>query len=77
MSLPTLCIQRPVMTTALTLAIVLVGLAGYPFLPVDGRNGGRKFALAHMLVPEAWVATRMGVGARRSLAALVRQSNAA
>src|SRR5262244_210104 len=34
MSLPTLCIQRPVMTTALTLAIVLVGLAGYPFLPV-------------------------------------------
>ena len=34
MSLPTLCIQRPVMTTALTLAILLVGLAGYPFLPV-------------------------------------------
>jgi hydrophobic/amphiphilic exporter-1 (mainly G- bacteria), HAE1 family len=34
MSLPTLCIQRPVMTTALTLAIVLVGLVGYVFLPV-------------------------------------------
>src|SRR5258705_10645367 len=34
MSLPTVCIQRPVMTTALTLAILLVGLAGYPFLPV-------------------------------------------
>jgi hydrophobic/amphiphilic exporter-1 (mainly G- bacteria), HAE1 family len=34
MSLPTLCIQRPVMTTALTLAVVLVGLVGYVFLPV-------------------------------------------
>ena len=34
MSLPTLCIQRPVMTTLLTLAIVLVGCVGYIFLPV-------------------------------------------
>src|SRR5437763_2352675 len=34
MTLPALCIRRPVMTTSLTLAIVLVGLAGYPFLPV-------------------------------------------
>ena len=34
MSLPTLCIQRPVMTTALTLAIVFVGPIGYVFLPV-------------------------------------------
>lgn len=34
MSLPTLCIQRPVMTTSLTLVIVLVGLIGYIFLPV-------------------------------------------
>src|SRR5262249_7006864 len=34
MTLPTLCIQRPVMTTLLTLAIVLVGVVGYMFLPV-------------------------------------------
>src|SRR3954471_2992886 len=34
MTLPTLCIQRPVMTTLLTLAIVLVGVVGYVFLPV-------------------------------------------
>jgi HAE1 family hydrophobic/amphiphilic exporter-1 len=34
MSLPALCIQRPVMTTSLTLAIVLVGMIGYLFLPV-------------------------------------------
>src|SRR5438132_11680582 len=34
MTLPALCIQRPVMTTSLTLAIVLVGLIGYVFLPV-------------------------------------------
>src|SRR5437762_13761239 len=34
MTLPALCIQRPVMTTSLTLAIVLVGLIGYIFLPV-------------------------------------------
>src|SRR3954467_15694472 len=34
MTLPTLCIQPPVMTTSLTLAIVLVGLIGYVFLPV-------------------------------------------
>jgi HAE1 family hydrophobic/amphiphilic exporter-1 len=32
--LPTLCIQRPVMTTSVTLAIVLVGMIGYIFLPV-------------------------------------------
>ena len=34
MTLPALCIQRPVMTTSLTLAIILVGLIGYVFLPV-------------------------------------------
>jgi hydrophobic/amphiphilic exporter-1 (mainly G- bacteria), HAE1 family len=34
MSLPELCIKRPVMTTSLTLAIVLVGLIGYVLLPV-------------------------------------------
>ena len=34
MTLPALCIQRPVMTTSLTLAIVLVGMIGYIFLPV-------------------------------------------
>ena len=34
MTLPTLCIERPVMTTLLTLAIVLVGSVGYFFLPV-------------------------------------------
>jgi HAE1 family hydrophobic/amphiphilic exporter-1 len=34
MSLPALCIQRPVMTTSLTLAIVLLGMIGYMFLPV-------------------------------------------
>jgi HAE1 family hydrophobic/amphiphilic exporter-1 len=34
MTLPTLCIQRPVMTTLLTLAILLVGMVGYAFLPV-------------------------------------------
>ena len=34
MTLPTLCIQRPVMTTLLTLAIVIVGIVGYGFLPV-------------------------------------------
>jgi HAE1 family hydrophobic/amphiphilic exporter-1 len=34
MNLPALCIQRPVMTTSLTLAIVLVGVIGYLFLPI-------------------------------------------
>ena len=34
MTLPTLCIKRPVMTTLLTLAIALVGSVGYFFLPV-------------------------------------------
>jgi hydrophobic/amphiphilic exporter-1 (mainly G- bacteria), HAE1 family len=34
MTLPTLCIERPVMTTLLTCAIVLVGMVGYAFLPV-------------------------------------------
>jgi HAE1 family hydrophobic/amphiphilic exporter-1 len=34
MTLPNLCIERPVMTTLLTLAIVLVGSVGYMFLPV-------------------------------------------
>jgi HAE1 family hydrophobic/amphiphilic exporter-1 len=34
MTLPTLCIERPVMTTLLTMAIVLVGSVGYMFLPV-------------------------------------------
>jgi HAE1 family hydrophobic/amphiphilic exporter-1 len=34
MTLPTLCIQRPVMTTLVTLAIVLVGMVGYLYLPV-------------------------------------------
>ncbi len=34
MTLPTLCIQRPVMTTLLTLAIMAVGGVGYVFLPV-------------------------------------------
>jgi HAE1 family hydrophobic/amphiphilic exporter-1 len=34
MTLPTLCIERPVMTTLLTLAIALVGGVGYFFLPV-------------------------------------------
>ena len=34
MTLPSLCIERPVMTTLLTLAIVLVGSVGYVFLPV-------------------------------------------
>jgi HAE1 family hydrophobic/amphiphilic exporter-1 len=34
MALPVLCIQRPVMTSLLTLAIVLVGSVGYTFLPV-------------------------------------------
>ncbi len=34
MTLPTLCIERPVMTTLLTMAIVLVGGVGYMFLPV-------------------------------------------
>src|SRR5215813_15482124 len=34
MTLPVLCIHRPVMTTAFTLAIVLVGIIGYAFLPV-------------------------------------------
>src|SRR5262245_56644053 len=33
MTLPTLCIERPVMTTLLTCAIVLVGMVGYAFLP--------------------------------------------
>ena len=34
MTPPTLCIERPVMTTLLTCAIVLVGMVGYAFLPV-------------------------------------------
>jgi hydrophobic/amphiphilic exporter-1 (mainly G- bacteria), HAE1 family len=34
MTLPTLCIERPVMTTLLTLAIGIVGGVGYAFLPV-------------------------------------------
>jgi len=34
MTLPTLCIERPVMTTLLTLAIGIVGVVGYAFLPV-------------------------------------------
>src|SRR5438309_9960601 len=34
MTLPALCIKRPVMPTSFTLAIVLVGLIGYTFLPV-------------------------------------------
>src|SRR5215467_4297248 len=34
MTLPSLCIERPVMTTLLTMAIVLVGGVGYLFLPV-------------------------------------------
>jgi HAE1 family hydrophobic/amphiphilic exporter-1 len=34
MTLPTLCIERPVMTTLVTMAIVLVGSVGYMFLPV-------------------------------------------
>ena len=34
MTLPTLCIQRPVMTTLVTLAILMVGTVGYAFLPV-------------------------------------------
>jgi hydrophobic/amphiphilic exporter-1 (mainly G- bacteria), HAE1 family len=34
MNLPGLCIERPVMTTSLTLAIVIVGLIGYIYLPV-------------------------------------------
>jgi hydrophobic/amphiphilic exporter-1 (mainly G- bacteria), HAE1 family len=34
MNLPALCIRRPVMTTSVTVAIVLVGLIGYLFLPV-------------------------------------------
>jgi hydrophobic/amphiphilic exporter-1 (mainly G- bacteria), HAE1 family len=34
MTLPTLCIQRPVMTTLLTLAIAIVGCVGYVFLPI-------------------------------------------
>src|SRR5262245_27207589 len=34
MTLPALCIRRPVMTTSLTLAIVIVGVIGYIFLPV-------------------------------------------
>jgi hydrophobic/amphiphilic exporter-1 (mainly G- bacteria), HAE1 family len=34
MNLPELCIHRPVMTTSLTLAIVLVGTIGYVQLPV-------------------------------------------
>jgi len=34
MTLPALCIHRPVMTTSLTLAIVLIGLIGYLYLPV-------------------------------------------
>ncbi|HLH97361.1 MAG TPA: efflux RND transporter permease subunit [Xanthobacteraceae bacterium] len=34
MNLPTLCIERPVMTTLLTAAILMVGAVGYGFLPV-------------------------------------------
>src|SRR5205085_10747013 len=34
MTLPTLCIERPVMTTLVTAAIALVGSVGYFFLPV-------------------------------------------
>jgi len=34
MSLSDLCIKRPVMTTSITLAIVLIGMIGYFFLPV-------------------------------------------
>jgi len=34
MNLSALCIHRPVMTTSVTVAIVLVGLIGYLFLPV-------------------------------------------
>jgi len=34
MNLPALCIHRPVMTTSVTVAIVLVGLVGYLSLPV-------------------------------------------
>src|SRR5438105_11002716 len=34
MTLPTLCIERPVMTTLMTAAIALVGSVGYFFLPV-------------------------------------------
>ena len=34
MSLPALCIERPVMTTLMTAAIALVGSVGYFFLPV-------------------------------------------
>jgi HAE1 family hydrophobic/amphiphilic exporter-1 len=33
-TLPTLCIERPVMTTLLTVAIGIVGVVGYGFLPV-------------------------------------------
>jgi multidrug efflux pump subunit AcrB len=34
MTLPTLCIERPVMTTLLTMAIVAAGSVSYFFLPV-------------------------------------------
>jgi HAE1 family hydrophobic/amphiphilic exporter-1 len=34
MTLPNLCIERPVMTTLMTLAIAIVGSVGYAFLPV-------------------------------------------
>jgi len=34
MTLPTLCIERPVMTTLMTVAIAVVGSVGYFFLPV-------------------------------------------
>ncbi len=34
MTLPALCIRRPVMTTSLTVAIMLVGTIGYALLPV-------------------------------------------
>jgi HAE1 family hydrophobic/amphiphilic exporter-1 len=34
MTLPTLCIERPVMTTLMTVAIAVVGCVGYFFLPV-------------------------------------------
>ncbi len=36
MTLPTLCIERPVMTTLLTMAVVAVGGVGYFFPGDDG-----------------------------------------
>jgi hypothetical protein len=63
MTLPTLCIERPVMTTLLTMAIVLVGSVGYMFLPVA--------ALPQVDVPTIAVSTTLPGASPSTMAASI------